>query len=467
MQVATCPHGPPYVRKSCPHLLVEPDIPERVRFFSGVGIEYQWRCPACADAEDPALAKICAACERRIEPGAGDQVPYRGKPGILERRSPLHFEHVDLSLSTPLPGDLVGITPIEAEPNHWLGLCRRGQLVHIDFSNRSWQPVLTLDRTPEGVMFGEEGYPEAVAMHLRLAASEPASSKRSGVPASQRLVMRDRATRLPVLLAASTTGRFLAVCNRWGERGVALDIQNPSQSLDLKRNYHAEQTDFPAAFAESSTGAVLVHGTAWNRLDVTEMTTLRLLSERDTPVGEEGKPLPEHYLDYFHGGLLVSPDNGWILDNGWVWHPVGVVTTWNLKWWLDRNVWESEDGPSRRWLCTRDYLWDAPVTWINDGTVAVWGFGEDDEWMLDAARIYDVQTGEQQRWFAGPAGNFAFDRYLFSFGESLGTSVWDIQTGERLLRDEEARPVAFQRSASSFLSIRNGVFRISRLVDQT
>lgn len=85
--------------------------------------------------------------------------------------------------------------------------------------------------------------------------------------------------------------------------------------------------------------------------------------------------------------------------------------------------------------------------------------------MLDAARIFDVQTGEQIRWFAGPAGNLVFNRYLFSFAESMGTSIWDIETGERLLRDEVTRPVAYHRADSSFLSILNGSFRISRLAE--
>ena len=42
------------------------------------------------------------------------------------------------------------------------------------------------------------------------------------------------------------------------------------------------------------------------------------------------------------------------------------------------------------------------------------------ELMVDATRVFDVATGEERRWFAGPARKFAYDSYLFSFGESLG-----------------------------------------------
>src|SRR5439155_21553756 len=143
------------------------------------------------------------------------------------------------------------------------------------------------------------------------------SSRLNGVPASQRLVMRDRATRLPVLMVSSTSRRYLAVCNRWGERGIVLDLETGRTCLELKRNYHAEQSDFPVAFAESSRGPLLIHGTAWNRLDVTQMSTVKLLTPRESPAYKKGEPSP-HYLDYFHGGLSVSPAGNTILNNGWV-----------------------------------------------------------------------------------------------------------------------------------------------------
>src|SRR5438552_6753677 len=70
-------------------------------------------------------------------------------------------------------------------------------------------------------------------------------------------------------------------------------------------------------------------------------------------------------------------------------------------------------------------------------------------------------------WFAGPAGNLVFDTYLFSFGESLGTAAWDVQTAERLLTDEETRPMPYHPTAHSFLSAVDGGFRVSRLVGTT
>ena len=47
---------------------------------------------------------------------------------------------------------------------------------------------------------------------------------------------------------------------------------------------------------------------------------------------------------YFHGRLAVSPGNTRIAESGWVWGPVGVLASWDLKAWVTDNLWESEDG---------------------------------------------------------------------------------------------------------------------------
>src|SRR5262249_1893816 len=45
------------------------------------------------------------------------------------------------------------------------------------------------------------------------------------------------------------------------------------------------------------------------------------------------------------------------------------------------------------------------------------------------------------------------------------TTVWDADTGERLLLDPDTRPVSYHRSTKTFLTpLPNGEFRLSRLV---
>src|SRR4051812_4451202 len=116
----------------------------------------------------------------------------------------------------------------------------------------------------------------------------------------------------------------------------------------------------------------------------------------------QGGPRPPHHLDYFHSGLTVSPGGRWLADDGWVWHPVGVMHALDLQRWTHDNVWESEDGPSLVTLRQAAYFWDGPRCFVEEGTLAVGGFGPDDQIMVDGALLFDLSTGKLRRWFAGP-----------------------------------------------------------------
>jgi hypothetical protein len=271
---------------------------------------------------------------------------------------------------------------------------------------------------------------------------------------------------LPILVKADAEGRFVAVCNRWGRFGTVIDTPRRKGVKALDRgDYHPEQTQFPVAWVERAGGPLLVHGTAWNRLDVTDVQAGRLLSDRQPTSYREGEPPPEHYLDYFHGGLVVSPDSYRIAEDGWVWHPVGVTRTWNVLDWIERNVWESEDGPSQRSLTQRDYFWDAPMCWLSETELAVWGIGDDDDWMTPGVRIFDTESGRQVREFGGPIGHFAFDGSLLAYSTVFGTAVWDPLTGERLLDAPDLRPLARHPSDRTFVSRGDdGDFVLARVV---
>src|SRR5262249_44448040 len=133
-----------------------------------------------------------------------------------------------------------------------------------------------------------------------------------------------------------------------------------------------------------------IHRTAWNRLDLSDPASGRLLTERGPTSFRRGEERPEHYLDYFHGALYLSPQNRFVLDDGWVWHPVGIPRVWSLERWISDNVWESEIGAARLRLCARDYYWDHGMAWIDDARVAVGGIGDVDIEMIDGARIFDI-----------------------------------------------------------------------------
>jgi len=233
------------------------------------------------------------------------------------------------------------------------------------------------------------------------------------------------------------------VVTDYGRYGQVLDLSSgrPTMALD-GGDYFPETVPFSLTFAEVRGRTILVHRTSWNRLDISDPATGKLLTERGPTSYRSGEQQPEHYLDFFHGALHVSPGSKRILNDGWVWHPIGVLTTWCIEPWLSENAWESEDGPSKLDVCAREE-WDRGATWIDDQRLAISGLGEDEEKMSAGARVFDASSvgppgpnRHEGRWareliaFPGPAGSFFSDgTWLFSSDPS-GLSRWDPGTGE-------------------------------------
>ncbi|WP_430379546.1 hypothetical protein [Streptomyces sp. B1-3] len=268
-------------------------------------------------------------------------------------------------------------------------------------------------------------------------------------------------------LHASQDGRFAAVVNDYGRFGEVLDLRAGEITLDLENGGgHQETVPFSLAFGQSRGRCVVIHRTEWNRLDVSDARTGSLLTDRSLPEPPERGPLPEHYLDYFHGTLYVSPDGKRILDDGWVWHPIGLPSVWNLDHWIEDNKWESEDGPSRVNVCDRAYYWNHAMTWIDSVRIAVEGLGDDDEEMLPGARIFDTtRTDEHGRAvellaFEGPVGPFFSDGTRLFSGGASGLSIWDPEQGELLGTVPGISPTRHHASAGQFLELAEGMVRL-------
>ena len=153
-----------------------------------------------------------------------------------------------------------------------------------------------------------------------------------------------------------------------------------------------------------------------------------------------------------------------------MWHPIGIPATWSLDAWL-RNAWESEDGPTKQDVCARTYYWGHGACWIDESRLALAGIGEDDEAMIEGARVFDitVQSKPGPSWradllwareliaFAGPAGLFFSDGIsLFSSGEA-GLSRWDLNDGARTGHLPDFRPTHHHRSAGELAQLSGNV----------
>jgi hypothetical protein len=263
-------------------------------------------------------------------------------------------------------------------------------------------------------------------------------------------------------LHASPDGRFAAVVLDYGRYGEVFDLSTGTVTMTLDGgDYRPDTVPFSLSFAQDRDRTVLVHRTEWNRLDVSDPGTGELLTARGIAPAESGKPRPPHYLDYFHGGLLVSPGGRHIADDGWVWSPIGTVTAWNLTAWLDGNPFESEDGPTKASLTSCNYHWDRPMAWLDGHRVAVGGLGEDDYDIVPGATVFDVERSDHgmrdraavTAVFGGPAGRFfSADGLLFSASPNA-LEVWDPSDGARLASIPDFRPTHHHRTGRELVQL--------------
>lgn len=273
-------------------------------------------------------------------------------------------------------------------------------------------------------------------------------------------------------LHASQDGLFAAVVNDYGRFGEVIDLRTGEVTLDLDNQGDNEETvPFSLAFARRRGRSVVVHRTDWNRLDVSDPQTGELLTDRSLPEQTTAGPVAEHELDYFHGGLYVSPDGKRILDDGWIWHPIGIPAVWDLDPWFEGNVWESEDGPSRLDVCDRGDYWDHAMTWIDSSRVAVEGLGDDNSVVRPGARIFDTSRtsrSEPRRAprpvellaFEGPTGRFFSDgSHLFSCSDS-DLSMWDPAAGKLLGTVPGFSPTHYHPAARQFVQLADDVARL-------
>jgi hypothetical protein len=396
---------------------VTDDPPGCFLSLTGVGMRYNLLCERCADTAGPGdpLLEVCEGCIERAEEWSS----VRGWRGAPEVR--LHDGHLEGTWETRE----CSVHPandrcVAALPTGWLVLTPDG--------------LAEIDGDGDVRRIGPVELP-----------TEPANTWAGRVPGPA--------------LHASRDGRFAGVVRDYGRHGVVVDVGSGKPVVALDRGaYHPETTPFPIAFIGTGTATVVVAATDWNRLDVFDAATGRLLTGRETDWAKDAER-PEHYLDYFHGGLSVSPSGARLLDDGWVWHPVGVPKVIDVHAWLSGDTFAAEHGDD---LTYRDYAWDQPVAWLDERTVAIQRIGFDDEAMIDGVQIFDVVASKRIGIFAGPVGpTWAHDNRLY-VNNGGGLEIWDPIEGARTGFLEGFRPTAQDPATGTLAEIAGGTLRTWR-----
>lgn len=415
----------------CRHLAEGTKDMDMFVWFTGHGKDLNWTCRACAESYPTAPDSWLPATKEWLAMNR-DKVYWDGicgKPEVKHRQSGLSFVIRDLELKGGF-GPFLDLRSVPGSPSCWQALSSAGRLVSFDSRNGEIISSVLL----EGPGF------------------EITSS--TG-------------------LCLSPEGEFGVIFQASGSDAALMDLKSGKVIKTLSRGgYSSTSSHFSVAFFRYENKSYLIAASDWNCLEIYDPSSGRMLTERG-PTQYAGDERPPHYLDYFHGGLSISPDQQYIVDNGWVWHPFGVLRAWNLPAWM-HNVWESEDGSSSRDLASRAYYWDGPVCWIDNTTIAFWGWGRDDDWLIPAAVLVDVRDGSQLSWFPGPgarkavpcnlAESFFFDHYLFAVDGDEGTTVWDIKSGDCLLTDPKVKPWRYHPDSKEFIEITPTGFRVSTLV---
>lgn len=383
-----------------------------VRWFTGAGTEVVLICSECAarrrggvDEGRAACAQVCEECFDLATDALGVLTGVEGSPEVRSRSLPFELDVREFPLP-PEFGRVVALAPVDGVPSVWLLLAEDGKIVRVDLSR------------------GE---------------SEVAGASAWKVPEEHASADADGQSRG---LHVSPDGRFAAVVHDYGEAGEVIDLVKGQVTVHLHGGaYHARTVPFAFGFASVGGRVAAIHRTDWNRVDLSDAATGKLLTERGTAAGEDDGGSEPH-LDYFYGALYLNPSRTRVASDGWVWHPVGVVTTWSLSAWAN-NVWEPETGPSNRTVCSRVYCWDRALVWLDDTRLAVSGIGDDDSDMIEGARVFDVTqlAGEAGPWvaetkaevmtFAGPSGVFLSDGKSLFASDGAGLTRWDPSDGCR------------------------------------
>lgn len=352
----------------------------------GEGMRYDIACQDCAGDPDR-LMTVCEGCATRADEYSRGE--WLGSPEIRHRDRPVAGKWTTIECADVPLGDRC----LAALPDGWLAWTAEG-LVEITHHG---------ERRSHG--------------EIELPPEEPSDWEENRKPG----------------LHTSPDGRFAAVVIEYGARGAVVDLSSDEVTLWLDRHdYNARTTPFPIAFARRGEDILVVAATEWNRLDVFEAATGRLLTDRNV---EYRTP---NYLDYFHGALALSPSGRWLYDDGWVWAPFGVRMVIDLEAWLAGDVYASEHAAD---VGSRDE-WDHPMVWLDDETIAVQRLGHDWRNMLDGVQIIDVPSGRTLQTFAGPAGPmWAFERLLY-VSAADGLEIWSPAEEARIGFVEGFRPVA-------------------------
>lgn len=181
---------------------------------------------------------------------------------------------------------------------------------------------------------------------------------------------------------------YICVSERFGLHAAVVDRRDGSVRHFERKDYHCDVSSYSIGFLENEGETLLIHQREWNRLDITNLQTGELITEREITYEREMSERA-NYLDYFHSLLHVSPDGRHFLSNGWMWHPVGNILCFDVEEFLKRFELANIELDY-----ATGYNWDIPCTFIGNDSFVV-----STDKVPDARIKYIKDYEYKQLWF--------------------------------------------------------------------
>lgn len=165
---------------------------------------------------------------------------------------------------------------------------------------------------------------------------------------------------------------WLSVFQQYGTNGCMYNLETGVQKYFSRENYHADVSSFSNGLFLYQGQVCLLHQTQWNCLDITNLETGMLLTDREiyyrmlegTDAQGSRKYEKKNYVDYFHGRIFFSPDHQYFVDTGWVWQPAGVPVLYRVEDFLtDYENSEIRLGLGEDFIFGDD--WDQSAVWLD------------------------------------------------------------------------------------------------------
>lgn len=226
----------------------------------------------------------------------------------------------------------------------------------------------------------------------------------------------------------SADGRYAFIYQKLGTKGLLL--KEGELLREINRPYYCSDAyEYPATFVTLNSITYLIHcPVEYCQLDFENVET-----------GEIVTNIPGRNADdVFHSRLELSPDNTFLISNGWLWHPLHVLNVFNINdclknpLLLDYTNLSPDVGTE---ICTASFINGAKVLVGSSDEIID---NEDDHLPPKHIAIWDLENNQLSKpaKVNGEFGN------LFAINEDLAWDMFtfpkiiDIHTGEIIDKDE-------------------------------